>query len=294
MKLGFIGLGNLGTPIAMNLLESGHQLNIYNRTVSKTTSLAKRGAVVSESVADLAANCDIVFTMVSDDAALKNICLDNKLLEKLRPGAIHISMSTILPQTALELFHLHNQRQQHYIAAAVFGRPEAAVAKKLNFAVSGEEELRKNIEPLLKDAGAMNVWHFGNEVNTANSVKLCGNFLIASAMEAMGESINLAKNSGVDVQQMWSMFTQTLFNAPVYVNYGNLIIQQKFKPAAFSLKLGLKDVNLVLEHGRTINQPMPLAQLLKSNMDRMVDRGLGDLDWSAIGMANKPASDSVA
>jgi len=282
-KIGFIGLGNLGTPIALNLIDSGHTLYVYNRTASKAAPFAAKGAIVCDSIADLAKQCKIVFTIVSDDAALKDICEGEKgLLNHLGKGSIHVSMSTILPQTAAELAMLHRQHEQHYLASPVFGRPEAAAEKKLNFTISGEEEIRKQTAPLLKDAGGLNVWDFGDNTTAANTVKLCGNFLIASALEAIGESINLAGKSGVDAKQMWNMLSQTLFNAPVYVNYSNIILQKKFEPAAFSMKLGLKDMNLVLQQAASASQPMPLASLIQNNMEQMVNNGKGNIDWSAV------------
>ena len=284
MQIGFIGLGSLGTPIAVNILESGHTLHVYNRTVSKTKPLADKGAIVAESIASLAKEVDIVFSIVSDDAALKDIC-ESGLLKNMKPGSVHVSMSTILPQTAKELAELHEKNKQHYLAAPVFGRPEAAAAKKANFVISGKEEIRNRIEPLLKEAGGAGVWHFGEEITAANTVKLCGNFLIAGAMEAIGESIYLANKSGVDAKKMWTMFLQTLFNAPVYHNYGGVILQEKFEPAAFTAKLGLKDLNLVLSQAAAVKQPMPLAELLKSNMQQLVDNGEGKTDWSAVSTA---------
>jgi 3-hydroxyisobutyrate dehydrogenase-like beta-hydroxyacid dehydrogenase len=283
MKIGFIGLGSLGAPIAMNILENGHSLHVYNRTISKTKSLADRGAIVSESVASLAKECDIIFTIVSDDAALKEISEGvNGLVKNMKPGGIHVSMSTILPKTAADISILHQKQNQHYLAAPVFGRPEAATARKLNFAISGEETIRNKVEPVLKDAGAAGVWHFGDLITAANTVKLCGNFLIAGALEAIGESINLAAASGVNPQDMWNMFLQTLFNAPVYHNYSNIILNKKFKPAAFTAKLGLKDLNLVIEQGQVAKQSMPLAELVKSNMQKLVDSGNETIDWSAV------------
>lgn len=285
-KIGFIGLGNLGTPIALNLIDSGHPLYVYNRTASKATPLEAKGAIVCDSIAMLAKQCDIVFTIVSDDAALKNICEgENGLLNNLPKNSIHVSMSTILPKTALELSLLHEQKEQHYLASPVFGRPEAATAKKLNYVISGEENIRKQIEPLLKDAGAMNIYDFGDAVTAANTVKLCGNFLIASALEAIGESVNLAKNSGVNPEEMWNMFSQTLFNTPLYHNYSKIILEQRFEPAAFTMKLGLKDINLVLEQAASVNQRMPLATLLKKNMESIVNDSKENMDWSAVSTA---------
>ncbi|MGH2564968.1 MAG: NAD(P)-dependent oxidoreductase [Ginsengibacter sp.] len=287
-EIGFIGLGNLGKAIALNLIDSGHTLNVYNRTASKTAPLVERGAVVFASIASLAKKCKIVFTIVSDDVALKSICEgENGLLRNLEKESIHISMSTILPKTAQELSLLHRQHNQHYLASPVFGRPEAATAKKLNFVVSGEDTIRKQIVPLLKEAGGTGVWDFGESITAANTVKLCGNFLIASALESIGESISLAGKSGVDARHMWEMFSKTLFNTPVYFNYSNIILEQKFEPAAFTIKLGLKDMNLVLEQATVVAQNMPLAQLLQKNMKTVVDRGKENIDWSAVSTAEK-------
>jgi 3-hydroxyisobutyrate dehydrogenase-like beta-hydroxyacid dehydrogenase len=285
-NIGFIGLGSLGTPIALNLAESGHVLHVYNRTLSKTESLAQHGAIVCKSIKDLAKKCCIVFTIVSDDAAIKMICDgEDGLLKHLAEGSIHVSMSTILPATAQELASRHQQHRQHYLASPVFGRPEAATAKKLNYTISGEENIRRQIEPLLQDAGAMNVFDFGENITAANTVKLCGNFLIASALEAIGESINLAEKSGVNAKQMWNMFSQTLFNTSLYQNYSKIVLNKQFEPAAFTIKLGLKDMNLVLEQAATAKQSMPLAQLLQKNMETVIDSGKENMDWSAVSTA---------
>ncbi|MGC4038759.1 MAG: NAD(P)-dependent oxidoreductase [Chitinophagaceae bacterium] len=286
MKIGFIGLGSLGTPIAMNILESGHELVVYNRTISKAKPLADKGAIVSTDIAGLAKQCDIIFTIVSDDAALKEITGGEEgMIQNMQPGSMHISMSTILPETAKEIASLHQQNKQEYLASPVFGRPEAAAVRKLNFAISGPEPTRKKAESILRDAGGMNVFHFGDSLTAANTVKLCGNFLIAGALQAIGESINLANASGVDAKEMWGMFLQTLFNAPVYHNYANIILNKKFEPAAFTAKLGLKDLKLVLQQGNSVNQSMPLAYLVKGNMEKLVNSGGADIDWSAVSTA---------
>jgi 3-hydroxyisobutyrate dehydrogenase-like beta-hydroxyacid dehydrogenase len=282
-NIGFIGLGSLGTPIALNLAESGHTLFVYNRTHIKTEPLKAKGAIACESIASLAKQCNIVFTIVSDDTALKSICEgEDGLLNNLQKESVHVSMSTILPKTAEELSVMHEQRGQHYLATPVFGRPEAAEQKKLNFCFSGEDAIRAKIEPLLKAAGGMNIFDFGESVTAANTVKLCGNFLIASALEAIGESVHLANGSGVDANKMWDMFSQTLFNTPLYHNYSKIILDQKFEPAAFAMKLGLKDMNLVLAQAAIAQQQMPLATLLQTNMQRIVESGKDKIDWSAV------------
>jgi 3-hydroxyisobutyrate dehydrogenase-like beta-hydroxyacid dehydrogenase len=286
MKIGFIGLGNLGTPIAENIIASGRSLSVYNRTVSKTKPLTDKGAKAYPSVKALGAECNIILTIVSDDAALKSICEGpDGLLNNMQPGGIHISMSTILPETAEALASLHTQKGLHYLAAPVFGRPEAARARKLNFVLSGEAAIKQQAEPILKDAGGIGVWDFGALITAANTIKLCGNFMIAAAMETIGETLAMADRSGVDTQKMWSFFTNTLFNSPIYINYGNTILQRQFEPAAFTMQLGLKDMKLVTQHAEQVQQTMPVANLLKQHMQHLVDNGKAEIDWSAVSLA---------
>jgi 3-hydroxyisobutyrate dehydrogenase-like beta-hydroxyacid dehydrogenase len=280
-NIGFIGLGSLGTPIALNLLAGGHRIYVYNRTSSKTKPLVEKGAIACESVAELAANCNRVCTIVSDDAALRSVA-GQGLFDFMKPGSVHISMSTILPKTASEIAFIHQEHHQQYLSAPVFGRPEAAEAKKLNFVISGQPSIRLSSEPLLRDAGAAAIWDFGDEISAANSVKLCGNFLIAAALEAIGESIALAEKSGVDPKKMWEMLGKTLFNTPLYQNYSGIILEEKYKPAAFTAQLGLKDLKLVLEQASTVGEALPLGELLKSHLEELVRTGNNDLDWSAV------------
>ena len=179
MKIGFIGLGNLGTPIAENILEATGHLLLYNRTTEKTIPLAEKGAVVCHSIKELAEKSDIIFTIVSDDQALQQITAGTDgIAANLKTGGIHISMSTILPATATSLKELHQSHENHYIAAPVMGRPEAARAKKINFLVAGDAEMISQIKSLLTHAGGAGIWEFGTEPAQANVAKLCSNFLV--------------------------------------------------------------------------------------------------------------------
>jgi 3-hydroxyisobutyrate dehydrogenase-like beta-hydroxyacid dehydrogenase len=286
MKIGFIGLGNLGTPIAENLLASGHQLFVYNRTASKTKPLTEKGAIACATIKEVTQACTVIITMVSDDKALKSVSEGpDGLIKNMQQGSVHISMSTILPLTAEELTREHTQQGSHYLASPVFGRPEAARARKLNFVVSGEATFRQQAEQLLKDAGGAGVWDFGDNITAANTIKLCGNFMIAAALEAIGESVTLAAKSQIDTQKMWSFFSQTIFNSPIYVNYGNIIVNRQFEPAGFSMQLGLKDVNLVLSQAAQVQQKMPLASLLQHNMQQLIEKKGPDMDWSTVSQA---------
>jgi 3-hydroxyisobutyrate dehydrogenase-like beta-hydroxyacid dehydrogenase len=288
MKLGFIGLGNLGTPIAENLLQKNHSLHVYNRTASKAQPLANKGAVVCTSVKELAEMCDIVFSVVSDDAALNHITQGEEgIASNLKAGGIHVSVSTILPATAKHLLEIHQQYNNHYIASPVMGRPEAARAKKLNFLVSGDSSAIAIIKPFLQDAGGARVSEFGENVEAANVAKLCTNFLIVAAIESMAEGINLAKKSNLDPQQWFDMITQTIFNAPIYINYGNILLKEAFQPAGFSLRLGFKDVNLVVEQAAETNAQMPAAELMQQRLQECVANGLGEHDLTAVALALK-------
>jgi 3-hydroxyisobutyrate dehydrogenase-like beta-hydroxyacid dehydrogenase len=288
MKIGFIGLGNLGAPIAENILQKQKTLFVYNRTASKVQPLIEKGATACGSVKELAATCDIIFSIVSDDAALNHITKGNDgIAQNLEAGGVHISMSTILPATASQLAEIHKQYNSYYVAAPVMGRPEAARARKLNFLVSGDKTIIERIKPLLQDAGGAGVWEFGNETAAANVAKLCSNFLIVSAIESMAEGINLAKKSGVDAAAWINMITQTLFAAPVYINYSNLLLKEMFQPAGFALRLGLKDVNLVMEQSSEVKAEMPVGKLMQQRFNECVAKGLGDLDWTAVALTLK-------
>lgn len=291
MKIGFIGLGQLGTPIAENLLEKTKQLYVFNRTAAKAQPLIEKGALLCSSVKELAAACDIVFSIVSDDAALKQITAgDDGIAANLKKDGIHVSISTILPATARELSALHRQHGNSYLASPVMGRPETARAGKLNFLVSGEKQIIETVKPLLQQAGAIGIWEFGDEPEAANTAKLCSNFLIISAIEAMAEGIQLAEKSGIDATQWMNMMTQTLFNAPIYINYGNIILKKAWLPAGFSLRLGLKDVNLVLQQAATVDTRMPFGKTIHRQLTASVENGLAEYDWTAVALTlNEPA-----
>jgi 3-hydroxyisobutyrate dehydrogenase-like beta-hydroxyacid dehydrogenase len=288
MKIGFIGLGNLGTPIAENLLEHHKDLLVYNRTGSKVKPLEEKGAKACETVKQLASLCDVVFTLVSNDAALKEITEgENGIAANLKKEGIHVSVSTILPSTSEVLFLLHKQYDNHYIACPVAGRPEAARDKKLNFMISGADEIINKLKPLLNDAGAAGIWEYGNETGASNVAKLCTNYMIQAAMQAMTEGINLAKKSGIDETFWMKMITSTLFNCGIYINYGNFILKEVFKPAAFSLELGLKDANLIKEQAEKVQAKMPLGSLVQQEYQQLFNNGYGGYDWSALALVVK-------
>jgi 3-hydroxyisobutyrate dehydrogenase-like beta-hydroxyacid dehydrogenase len=288
MQIGFIGLGNLGAPIAENLLEHHKDMMVYNRTRSKTKPLEAKGAIVCNSIKELASACDVVFTMVSNDAAIEEITDgDDGLAKNLKGGGIHVSMSTILPVTSEALSKTHQRYKNHYIACPVSGRPEAARAKKLNFMVSGDDKIISVVKPLLIDAGGVTTWEYGSAPGNANVAKLCANFMIFSAVQSMAEGFNLARKSGVDESLLMKMLTSTIFNCGIYINYGNLVLKGAYQPAAFSLELGLKDLNLVMQQAETSESKMFIGELLQQQLQQLYNAGYGDYDASAIALSIK-------
>ncbi|HEY9636565.1 MAG TPA: NAD(P)-dependent oxidoreductase [Coleofasciculaceae cyanobacterium] len=282
--IGFIGLGSMGLPIASHLVEAGYTLQVYNRTPQKARSLIDKGAKLSDNPGDVVESGGIVITMLANDQALEEVVLgENGILEKLGSGGIHLSMGTVSPATAQNLAEHHEQRGAHYLAAPVFGRPDAAAAKKLWICLSGNGAAKERVLPVLNILG-QGVFDFGEQVGAANVVKLSGNFLIVCAIEAMAEAFTLAEKNGIDRTKVAELFGQTLFACPIYQNYGRLIAQEQYQPAGFKLSLGLKDVTLALQMARDNQMPMPFASLLHDRLMAAVAKGRGDIDWTGLAL----------
>jgi 3-hydroxyisobutyrate dehydrogenase-like beta-hydroxyacid dehydrogenase len=258
--IGFIGLGSLGLPLATNLLQAGYTLQVYNRTASKAAPLVAQGAHLALQPADTVTTGGVVVTLVWDDAAVESVVRSDGFLERLGPGGVHLSMSTVSPATAQELAALHAQHGCVYVEAPVFGRPEAAVAHQLWIPVAGPQRAKERIRPLLQAMGAQGVFDFGNEVGAATLVKLIGNFLIASAGYSMREALQVAAKQGVDPKAVVDMLTSTLFAAPIYQSYGKRIAEGT---APFSQNaIPRKDVGLLQTTAQQVESPTPIAHLL--------------------------------
>ncbi len=279
--LGFIGLGNMGAPIAANLLKAGYGLRVYNRTAAKAAALVEKGATLASKPADAAQPGGIVVTMVADDRALEDLCLaSGSFVERLGPGGIHVSLSTISPATARRLAEHHAKHQVNYVASPVFGRPDAAAAKRLWVCTSGPAAAKQRVEPI-QNAIGQGLFDFGEDVGAANVVKLCGNFMVAAAIETLAEMLTLAEKSGVSKKAVAEMIGKF---SPLHAGYANQIAEQRFEPAGFRLTLGLKDVNLILQMAAASTTPLPLGSLMHDRWVSAVAKGRGDLDWSAIAL----------
>ncbi|MBV8883458.1 MAG: NAD(P)-dependent oxidoreductase [Chroococcidiopsidaceae cyanobacterium CP_BM_RX_35] len=282
--IGFIGLGNMGLAMATNLVQAGYTLQVYNRTAEKAQPLIAQGAKLGDRPSDVVEPDGIVITMLANDQALTEVVLGTDgILERLGPGGLHLSMSTVLPATAHNLAEHHEQRGSHYLASPVFGRPDAAAARKLWICLSGNEAAKERVLPVLNVLG-QGVYDFGEDIGAANVVKLAGNFLIVSAIEAMAEAFTLAQKHGIERTKVAELFSQTLFNCPIYQNYGRMIAQEQYEPAGFKLSLGLKDITLALQTAGASQMPMPLASLLHDRLLAAVAKGKGDIDWTGLAL----------
>ncbi|WP_094162208.1 NAD(P)-dependent oxidoreductase [Thiomonas delicata] len=282
----FIGLGAMGEPMASSVLRSGVALTVYNRSRERAAPLATAGAKVADSVAAAVTPGGVVITMLANDAALLDVTLgDSGVADRLGAGGLHISMSTVSPETSRHLAAEHAKRGSLWLSAPVFGRPEAAAAQKLWICQSGAAEAKTRAKPLLETMGQA-IHDFGEEPGAANVVKLSGNFLILSAVEAMAEALTLAEKSGIDRQALAGFLGQTIFNCPIYQNYGRILAAQTYAPAGFKLELGMKDVRLVRDVAESATVPMPLADLLHARLLTSLAKGRGQLDWTAIEMVS--------
>jgi 3-hydroxyisobutyrate dehydrogenase-like beta-hydroxyacid dehydrogenase len=282
MRVGFIGLGNMGSGMAANLLKAGHEVTVYNRTRAKAEALVAQGA---RAAADIAQACrgDAVITMLADDNAVEGVTQgEGGVVTSLPPGALHISSSTISVALSERLTAAHAAAGQRFVAAPVFGRPDAAARRELFVLAAGADEAITAATPLLEAMGKA-VFPVAEAPPAANLVKLSGNFLIASIIEALGEAMALVAKGGVDRERYLDILTSTLFGAPVVRTYGGLIARRQFEPAGFAAPLGQKDIRLALAAAEALHVPLPLASLLRDRFLTLLAHGGDHLDWSAIG-----------
>jgi 3-hydroxyisobutyrate dehydrogenase-like beta-hydroxyacid dehydrogenase len=280
MKVGFIGLGRMGSGMAANLIRAGHQVSLFNRTAGKAEELAALGGKLARDIAEVCKG-EAIFTMLANDEAVESV-VHGGILENLPRGAIHISSSTVSVSLTEHLSAAHAERGQRFVAAPVFGRPEAAAAGKLFVAAAGAEDAVRDAMALL-EAISQRVSVLSETPSRASLVKLSGNFLTASVIESLGEALAIVSKAGIDRGQYLDFLTSTLFDAPVYRTYGTLIAQDEPSPVGFAAPLGLKDIRLLLAAGDSLGVPLPLASLLRDRFLTLVARYGEALDWSAIG-----------
>jgi 3-hydroxyisobutyrate dehydrogenase-like beta-hydroxyacid dehydrogenase len=283
MRIGVLGLGKMGFGIASNLLKAGHEVVLWNRSAQRANPLLALGATLAATPRQAAGAREALITMLADDAALHSVAFGEQgFLAGLEQNALHISMSTIATSTAEQFKQEHAARRQRFISAPVFGRPEAAAAAKLFILAAGEEADLQTAAPIFAAVG-QRVFRLGTNPQAANLVKLCGNFMILAAVEAMGEAMTLAEKGGVPRAQLLEVLTGTLFDAPPYRNYGAMLVAKNYQPAGFAAPLGLKDMRLAGQSADTLRVPMPLLGVLRDHLLQTIAEQGEDIDWSGIG-----------
>jgi 3-hydroxyisobutyrate dehydrogenase-like beta-hydroxyacid dehydrogenase len=283
MKLGFVGLGRMGANMARNLLSAGHEVCVYNRTRDKAEALKNDGARIAGSPAEAAQDSDAVLSMLADDAAVEGVTFGKQgIAAGLAPGAAHISQSTISIALARKLADEHAKHHQTYLSAPVFGRPDAAAAKRLIVVAAGDARAVARFQPVFEAIGRQ-TFVAGPEAWQANALKVCGNFMIASMLETFGEAFATMRKAGVEPHLFLDVMNE-LFGSPVYKGYGGTIAGGVFEPAGFALKLGLKDVGLVLDAAKELAVPMPFASVLRDQCLSAIANGQGEMDWSSVAL----------
>lgn len=281
MKVGFIGLGAMGSAMASNLVAAGHTVTVWNRSETACAPLASLGAKVAKTP-DRAVQGEVLCSMLANDQAVREVILDSGLLDAMDRGTVHVNHATISVALSQELAAEHARRGIEYVSAPVFGRPDMAAAK-LNILAAGKPEAIEKVRPLLQAMGSR-VWPMGEAPERASVAKIAGNFMLASAIESMAEATALTRAYGVSAADFLEVMTNTLFAAPAYQGYGKLIAEQRFKPAGFTLPLGFKDLGLAQAAGEAARVPLPFAGVLRDSFLEALAGGDEGLDWAALSL----------
>jgi 3-hydroxyisobutyrate dehydrogenase-like beta-hydroxyacid dehydrogenase len=282
MDIGFIGLGNMGEGIARNLMKAGHRLSLYNRSREKAEALAEEGADVADSPA-IAARPGIVFAMLASDHALASVVEgEDGVLSGLPADGIFVNMSTVSLEVTRRLADAFTEQGNSFVAAPVFGRPDAAAAAKLFIAVAGPAQAVAKIEPLLAAIGQKTM-NFGEDPAHAAAVKISGNFMLQTAIEGLAEALALVRKHGIDPAQYLEFMTGSIFTAPLYKGYGSAIVEGRYEPPGFALPLAVKDTRLAIAAAEEVGVPLPLADLIRDRFLIALSRGWDNLDMAALG-----------
>jgi 3-hydroxyisobutyrate dehydrogenase-like beta-hydroxyacid dehydrogenase len=279
MKIGFLGLGKMGMPMAMHLLAAGHELRVWNRSEGKTEPLLREGAIAAGTPAEAELGADAIFTMLFDDAANEEVIFGaNGLMDAMSPGALHISSSTISVALSERLTAEHAKRGHEFVAAPVFGRPNVAEEGRLWIVVAGAEKAVAKARPLLEPL-SRGISLVGTEPRQAHAVKLGGNFLISVMIQALSESFVYAEKQGIDPATFFEAVNNALFQSPFYAAYSKVILHPPERPGA-TIELGEKDLRLLREAAASRDIRLSLADALAQVFAEARAAGLAQEDWA--------------
>ena len=279
MRIAFLGLGNMGTPIARHLVQAGHELTIWNRTRERAEPLAAFGARVAASPVDAVANTEIVFTMLMNDAALRDVLFGQGVLQAIPTGAIHVALSTISVALSDELTAEHHARKQEYLGSPVFGRPNVAEDGKLWTAVAGDIRAVEKAKPLL-ESFSRGVTVVSEKPSSAHALKLGGNFLITSMIAALSESMIYAEANGIAPGLFAETANNAMFRSPFYESYIKIMLDPP-EHSGGTIAIGEKDMRLFREVAQGAEIKTPLGDLYYAHLERAINAGMKDADWAA-------------
>ncbi len=279
MRIAFLGLGKMGTPMARRLVAAGHDVTVWNRTRARADVLAAEGARVAATPDDAARAAEVVMTMLFDENAHEEILLGPKgLLEKMRPGTLHISHSTIGVALSGRFTAEHARRGQEFVAAPVFGRPEVAEAGRLWVVVAGAEGAVNKARPLLEPL-SRGISVVGAEPRQAHALKLGGNFLITCMNQALSEAFVYAASQGIDPAMFFETVNSALFQSAFMASYCKLILHPPEQPGG-TVELGAKDLRLLREAAASSGTRLSLADMQAEIFAQALQLGLGGEDWA--------------
>jgi len=285
--VGFVGLGRMGAAMATNLAADGRSVVAYVRRPDEMAELAARGISPRTNLSDLF-DCEVVISMLPDDDAVRDVVLGRETLgfrrlgSGLKPGAIHLSMSTISTAMSSELAREHARRGQGFVAAPVFGNPDAAKARQLFIVAAGAAADVERCQPLFDSLG-QKTFPAGADPWNANLIKLLGNMMTATALEVMSEAAAVLRKRGMDPKSFVEIMTSTMFGGRAHKIYGEKIVDHAYTPG-FVLPLVLKDVRLALAEAERANAPMPSVGVVHDRLLTGIAHGYADLDWTALGL----------
>jgi 3-hydroxyisobutyrate dehydrogenase-like beta-hydroxyacid dehydrogenase len=282
MRVGFLGLGRMGSAIAGRVLGGGHELTVWNRTPEKAAELAGGGAHVASSVAEACARAEVVVTMLANDEVLLEIALGpGGIVESLDNGAIHVVMGTHGVGAVRTLTDEHADAGQILVAAPVLGRPDIAAAGQLGIVSAGPSDAVERCRPLFEAIGRR-TFDAGGRPESATAIKLANNFVLGAAIETMAEAFALVRTHAVEPALLHEVLTEGLFAAPAYKVYGTIIVDEDYDRVGFTTQLALKDVDLTLAAAGHARVPLPTANVLRDRLLSAIAHGNGERDWAVL------------
>jgi 3-hydroxyisobutyrate dehydrogenase-like beta-hydroxyacid dehydrogenase len=279
MKIGFLGLGKMGTAMALRLVAAGNELSVWNRSEGRTKPLIREGAIAAATPAEAELGADAVITMLLDDAAHEEVLFGaNGLLDALSPGALHISCSTISVALSERLTAEHAKRGFDFVAAPVFGRPNVAEEGKLWIVVAGAESAVERARPVLEPL-SRGISVVGKEPRQAHAIKLGGNFLISAMIHSLSESFVFAEGQGIDPEVFAGTINSALFQSPFFAAYSKLMLHPPEHPGG-TIELGAKDLSLFRAAAASGKTQSSLADSMAKIFAEAQTIGMGKEDWA--------------